>query len=351
MSAGCTVVSVPAEHPFVAAVLPRGQWADIQAYAPRRPRGVAPGQWYPSPVLEPAWLRTHADRFEVVHVHFGFEHRSVAEIEQFVTTCRERGVRLLVTAHDLDNPHLSDQRDHHARLGLLVRAAQAVTTLTTGAADRLRRDFGVSAQVIPHPFIVPPDQARQVVQTARARRGGRRVGIFCKSLRSNTITDPRFFGELDRRLRAAGAQLHVYAHLDRAAHPLVAELSRLLGDRLHLHPRLDDAQLFQAVAAHDAVLLPYLRGSHSGWLEMCRDLAVTVVAPDCGFFADQADRPGGVVRCATADPESAAAATLQALDGGVLPMGLDRRAQYAEVLAAHHDLYTGGAGLETGWVA
>ena len=34
-------------------------------------------------------------------------------------------------------------------------------------------------------------------------------------------------------------------------------------------------------------VLPYRFGTHSGWLEACRDLGTTVVAPDCGYYADQ----------------------------------------------------------------
>ena len=34
-------------------------------------------------------------------------------------------------------------------------------------------------------------------------------------------------------------------------------------------------------------MLPYKFGTHSGWLEACYDLGTTVIAPDCGYYADQ----------------------------------------------------------------
>ena len=34
-------------------------------------------------------------------------------------------------------------------------------------------------------------------------------------------------------------------------------------------------------------MLPYRFGTHSGWLEACFDLGTTVVAPSCGFYAQQ----------------------------------------------------------------
>ena len=34
-------------------------------------------------------------------------------------------------------------------------------------------------------------------------------------------------------------------------------------------------------------MLPYQFGTHSGWVELCRDLGTRVVAPDCGYYASQ----------------------------------------------------------------
>jgi hypothetical protein len=33
--------------------------------------------------------------------------------------------------------------------------------------------------------------------------------------------------------------------------------------------------------------LPYRFGTHSGWMEACHDLGTAVLAPDCGYFAEQ----------------------------------------------------------------
>ena len=57
---------------------------------------------------------------------------------------------------------------------------------------------------------------------------------------------------------------------------------------VHVHDFLSDAALWEYLAALDVSVLPYRFGTHSGWLEACRDLGTTVVAPSCGYFADQA---------------------------------------------------------------
>ena len=88
-------------------------------------------------------------------------------------------------------------------------------------------------------------------------------------------------------------------------------------------------------------VLPYRFGTHSGWLEACRDLGTTVVAPDCGYFADQ----GPILTYAMGedrfDAELAALgpahrAHRPAAAGGP---GRARRRQRDEVAAAHLAVY------------
>ncbi len=50
---------------------------------------------------------------------------------------------------------------------------------------------------------------------------------------------------------------------------------------------LSDAALAEHLGRLQVAVLPYRFGSHSGWLEACRDAGTTVVAPTCGFYADQ----------------------------------------------------------------
>ena len=63
-------------------------------------------------------------------------------------------------------------------------------------------------------------------------------------------------------------------------------------DRLDLrvHPRFADDDLARYLAGLDVFVLPYRFGTHSGWLEACRDTGTRVVAPTCGFYRDQWDQ-------------------------------------------------------------
>lgn len=52
------------------------------------------------------------------------------------------GAPLVLTVHDLRNPHHRDVALHDAQLGVLVEAAAAIVTLTPGAAETIRRRWG-----------------------------------------------------------------------------------------------------------------------------------------------------------------------------------------------------------------
>ena len=57
---------------------------------------------------------------------------------------------------------------------------------------------------------------------------------------------------------------------------------------LRVHDYFTDDELWRYLSSLDVSVLPYRFGTHWGWLEACRDLGTAVIAPTCGYFADQA---------------------------------------------------------------
>ena len=94
-----------------------------------------------------------------------------------------------------------------------------------------------------------------------------------------------------------GASLRVDAHTDvmrqggrRDAHRVAAGLARMDGRGLidlRVHDYFTDDELWDYLSSLDVSVLPYRFGTHSGWLEACYDLGTTVLAPDCGYYAEQ----------------------------------------------------------------
>src|SRR6185436_2380950 len=121
------------------------------------------------------------DEIDVLHIHFGFDSHSPEQLATVLDVLAERRTPLVVTVHDLQNPHFTDQSAHAARLDVLLPAATTIITLTDGAAAEIGRRWDRQAVVLPHPHVLPIT----VVGARRERRAQPVVGIHAKNLRAN----------------------------------------------------------------------------------------------------------------------------------------------------------------------
>ena len=104
----------------------------------------------------------------------------------------------MYTVHDLRNPHHRDRAEHDAQLDVIIPAADAVITLTDGAAYEIKRRWARRAIVLSHPHVVDFETMRGIQharldgQRDRARHddAGYRIGLHLKSLRANMNAVP-----------------------------------------------------------------------------------------------------------------------------------------------------------------
>ncbi|WP_345771918.1 hypothetical protein [Geodermatophilus sabuli] len=254
------VATVPHHDPYVDAVLPAGV---VRV-------GPVGG---PSPWLDPGYLAVHAADVDVVHLHTGYGHLPEDEVVSWTETARRTGVPIVTTVHQLRDPENPSPQRHDAHLGALLATAEVVLTLTPGAADEIAERFGRTAIVVAHPSVVTP------VPDLGAERGlvGLRLGA-----RGPAVPDPS--GLVRAALSGAvngGGRLRVYLD-DGVVPPPVPSA----GDTLEYVARDDDGWVAQLQELHVAVLAERC-GTHSRDLEICRDVGTRVVAPSCGWFADQ----------------------------------------------------------------
>ncbi|MGN2637904.1 glycosyltransferase [Nocardia takedensis] len=307
---------------------------------------TVPGGWWPPLMLDPAWIRAHHARFDVFHIHFGFDALDARTLTEVVDTLRAHGKPLVYTVHDLRNPHQPDPREHREHLDVLVPAADALITLTDGAAEEIHRRWGRSAEVLPHPHVVGP----ALLCSPRRARTGFVVGVHVKSLRANMDPLPVLDTLADAVRSLPDTVLRVDVHdelFDPRNHwynPEVGERLLAYGHRpqvdVRVHPYFSDAELWRYLSELSVSVLPYRFGTHSGWLEACHDLGTAVIAPDCGYYHDQ--RP-----CHTYghdeerfDPDSLVRALRAARTAAVRRPGWpERRAERAELARAHRRIY------------
>ena len=342
------VASIPAGHVYVRH-LSSPQGDDVVRLAdPPRPDAPAGAAWWPPAMLAAEWVDAHADEFDLAHLHFGFDAIAPADLGRFAGALRERRRPLVYTVHDLRNPHHADRRAHDVALDVLVPLADALITLTPGAAHEIRERWGREAEVIPHPHVVP----LELLDAPRPERDRPRIGLHLKSLRANMAALP-MLDLLVEEVPARGLDLVVDVHVDVLSPQspnhnaeVTAELARICelpGIEVHVHDYYDDAELRGYLQGLDLSVLPYRFGSHSGWLEACYDLGTRVLAPHVGFYHEQ--HPGVLGFRYDADGAPVRADVVAALDAIIAPAApwqatrLEREAQRRSIALRHLDLY------------
>jgi GT2 family glycosyltransferase len=329
------VASVPHDHPYVAAVWPH--W--LRPALPGRSRG-----WAPDPLFDPGYLRRHIRELDAVHLHFGFDHLTPGQLQDFLDELARARVPLVYTLHDLRSPHHEDIRRHQQHLRLLIDAAAEVTTLTDAAARACEQQYGRRPLVVPHPTVLPASWAP--AGTDPAGDGERTVVVALKALRRNVAHPADLVEAVVRGAAPAGARVSVLLHPVALEHQDVGRLRRLQEQgkiELDIRPYLSEPELIALMTRAWAWVLPYQFGTHSGWVELGRDLGTAIVAPDCGCYAAQ--NPGILTYRNTEaggfDPGSLRAAVHTAVTRArprPAPRA-GRLAQRDQVQAAHEALY------------
>jgi hypothetical protein len=224
-------------------------------------------------------------KVRIVHLHFGFETKTLAEIERWVDALRADGIRLVHTIHDVDNPHLVDQTNHHALLELLAARADRLLTLSDAAADAVEWRTGRRPSVVAHQHVVP------LASMLRTRRRGR-SGLYVHAATCRPNLDVELIERVARQAQPwGGVRVHVRTPLTPDAQRIARRLERNRDVTVELGGRPTDRELWRRIGAAHAVLLAYRWSTHSGILHAAHDLRVPVLAPDVGALREHGALP------------------------------------------------------------
>jgi hypothetical protein len=316
------VATVPFADPYLDAVLP----ADVVRVGP-------PGD--PSAWLDVDYLTAHAAEIDLLHLHTGYGHVAEVAGQCWTETVRRLGLPLVVTVHQLRPPGHGPRSRWDAvmdaHLEAVLATAEVVLTLTRGAADEIAARFGRTAIVVAHPSVAVADPGT-----------GAERGLVGLSLGTPVTAVPDPAAMVRAALSGAvsgGGRLRVFLEPGQEL-PGGTELSRAEG--LEVVTRDPARWAAQLQELHVAVL-PERCGTHSRDLEVCRDVGTRVVAPSCGWFADQWSDVvvyGNDEECGF-DPVSLGVAVGAAL-ARPMPRPADRAwrcGQRAAVQAVHEQVY------------
>ncbi|MCV7162998.1 glycosyltransferase [Mycobacterium stomatepiae] len=343
---------MPASHVYVRHLSEPGGIDSVVRLADPAPKDgrTVPGGWWPPLMLEPGWVSNHSDRFDVFHVHFGFDAIGRDVLDGVVHELEKHGKPLVYTVHDLRNPHHPESQAHAEQQDVLVGAASELITLTPGAAQTIWERWGRRCRVFPHPHVL---DSRRIEQN-RSGAEDFVIGVHAKSLRANMDPLPVVDALVDIVSMLPQGVLRVDVHdeiFDPANHWFAPETGSALVDydrydhvQVRVHPHFSDAEFWEYLASLAVSVLPYRFGSHSGWLEACFDLGTAVIAPSCGFYDQQ--QPCGVFEFDENrfDRETLNRAVTDAYRqwaSGTTPRATwaQRRAERVKIAATHRTLY------------
>lgn len=323
LAAACpAILAIPSGHRYVQQIRPI-DWRLI-------PDPTDP--WWPHPALEPEFLRSVQASVDLVHLHFGFEHRRTSDLVDWLDCLDALALPLVFTVHDIHNPHLADNAPHEEHLSLLLARATTVLTLTPCAADAIAHRTARPAEVIAHPPMyeaTPPEETEPGL-----------VGVTFKNRPSAFGRDLLAPIAAAARDRGGRVQARFDAVAAPSATPPTADV-RAVVEVSSIDDPLDDDAFASHLAHLQVAVLPYRFGTHSGWLEACRDLGTRVVAPSTGCYQDQWDD----VICFDPAPDRWAASVGRAvgealdLDPVTPPSPRRQRERLASVRAAHAEVY------------
>ncbi len=265
-------------------------------------------------------------RADIVH----FQHAINKRLDPLLLRLLRRQTTIAWTAHDV-LPHECSTRDN-ALFARIYDAVDVVIVHSEPAAELARELSGVDPVVIEHPAtdeagIIDQRAARHSLELPQDRRVFAALG-FIRAYKGYELL-ARVWEQLGERapVLLLMGELHSDSEQDvvdrLTRHPnVIARLGYATDDDLHL-----------AIAASDAILLPYTGGSDSGLLHLGRALGTPVIASDTPQLAASVlSTASGLTVPRTVD------AWIAALDGA-LPPPPPAPPSLRETGAAHLEAY------------
>jgi glycosyltransferase involved in cell wall biosynthesis len=232
------------------------------------------------------------DFFDVLHLHT-VELATSDDLTALAARLRKTGKGLVFTLHDLVPNIEVDTAAFEEKIRIVVQEAPRVVTLTHVAAEQISARFGVKPSVIPHGYALSPNlmtprsvRARGLLVFGALRPNRDLLGLV-RAWRQLPSTRPSL-RVLLRSLGAADQQRYV-SELDELAGIAQAESGLTIETTVGVLPPDELADRCREAAV---LVMPYRSITHSGQLELARDLGLTAVLPDTPTVRAQLSETG-----------------------------------------------------------
>jgi len=324
------VAAAPSGHPLAGALA-----ADPRLAAPLAGPALPSAARLRADALPPM-----LDDVDVVHLHGGVERCDPAQLEALLAALHARDVAVVASLGELRARDEVDRGVHDARLEVLLRGADACTTITRSAATEVRERFGVEAIVVPYLGVVPDARIAACMPRGLAHPV---VGLGVTRLDARTALVPAVeaLGDLLESDPHVRVQVHVHEQLGDAADDVLAPLVRHERVAARFGGWMPDDRLYDWVEQLDVLLLPHRWSTHSAWVGLARDLGTATVGVAAPSMRELGLSCGYVVEGDDPTPRAMGEALCVALALAAVerPAPRCRREQLEAVRDAHTTLY------------
>jgi glycosyltransferase involved in cell wall biosynthesis len=232
------------------------------------------------------------DFFDVLHLHT-VELATSGDLTALAARLRKTDKGFVFTLHDLVPNIEVDTATFEEKTRIVVQEAPRVVTLTHAAAEQASARFGVKPSVIPHGYAVSPDlmtprgvRARGLLVFGALRPNRDLLGLV-RAWRQLPSARPSL-RVLLRSLGAADQQRYA-SELDELAGIAQVESGLTIETTAGV---LSPAELVDRCHRSRVLVMPYRSITHSGQLELARDLGLTAVLPDAPTVRAQLNETG-----------------------------------------------------------
>lgn len=228
--------------------------------------------------------------FDIVHLH-SLELVTLDDLIRLRKRTVAEGVRLVATIHDLVPNIEANVGDFLTKVAYIAADADHVFTLTPQSADQIAAlaPHAVPAEITPHGAAIAIESIPAVPV-----RGGGGLAVFgaFRPYRELEIL-VRAWQRLGDKRPNLRVLLRSVTQTDRERDGALLDLlekTARTDPRLHLtvaHTMLGDDDLVDWLTGASALVLPYSHITHSGQLELARDIGLPVIAPDVASLHGQ----------------------------------------------------------------
>lgn len=227
--------------------------------------------------------------YDLVHIHFSFDKLSYKELKDLLDYFKKNNKPIVWTCHSKTSQRIKDIEKGRLQK-LLFEKSDQIITLTKGCKKWLINKFGnkKSISVIKHGYILDP-KILSIYKNNLSKKNKNNfvylVGDFRKNKEiknsiSSFLKEPKLFS----------CKLKIILHTpikNKLDKDFINSISNNSQIELIAKPEISNNSLNKIFCESHICFLPYLWGTHSGQIELCRDCGCYPVISDVGFYKEQ----------------------------------------------------------------